>query len=50
MKGAVDVRLAPNSGARAHIPGPPLWADSVEKVLAAVATKFLRAADAFNAV
>jgi len=26
------------------------WVDSVEKVLAAVGTKFLRAADAFNAV
>jgi hypothetical protein len=28
----------------------PIWADSVEKVPAAVETKFLRAADAFNAV
>jgi len=27
----------------------PLWVDSVEKVLTAVGTKFLRAADAFNA-
>jgi hypothetical protein len=26
------VWLAPNSGARADVPGSPLWADSVEKV------------------
>ena len=44
------VCLTPNSGVRADIPGPPLWADSVEKVLAAVGTKLLRAADAFNAI
>ena len=35
----------PLDGARCR-----LMADSVEKVLAAVGTKFLRAADAFNAV
>ena len=32
------------------MPQPPLGADSVEKVLAAVGTKFLKAADAFYAV
>jgi hypothetical protein len=44
------VCLRPDSDVRADIPGPPLRADSVEKVLAAVETTFLRAADAFNAV
>ena len=32
------------------MPGRPLGADSVEKVLSAVGIQFLRAADAFNAV
>jgi hypothetical protein len=27
-----SVFFAPNSGVRADIPGPPLWADFVEKV------------------
>jgi hypothetical protein len=31
------VRLTPNSGARADIPGPPLWADFVAKVIGAAA-------------
>jgi hypothetical protein len=32
------------------MPGRPVGADSVEKVLSAVGIQFLRAADAFNAV
>jgi hypothetical protein len=38
------------SGHALPIGHQPLRADSVEKVLAAVGTKFLRAADAFKAV
>jgi hypothetical protein len=34
------VSLAPNSGVRAGILGPPLWADSVEKVENTAKTKF----------
>jgi hypothetical protein len=36
----LDVRFAPNSGVRADIPGPPLRADSVEKIENTTKTKF----------
>ena len=35
-----DVWFALNSGARADIPGPPLWVDFVEKVENTAKTKF----------
>jgi len=43
-----DVCFAPNSGVRADIPGPPLWAESVAKLFSWERDNFLTAAEAFD--